>query len=703
MTLELLNTQLTSGTIKPEDAYNMMKKSDITKKINYYKNIGNISSEPLNEIQLQELIQIVNICQTLYNSSVDSPIDDLTYDILQELLISDGIPRLSGNIEINDNNKVSGKFTKLRGTLDKVYYLTTDEKRINKSRKYLDEWLDSISLLYYNKTGKRIDMDKVKIMLQPKFDGVSVTLEIDDKMRWITRGDTRNNLASDVTHIMNVFNDDYENYYHTGIKFECMCSEDDKDIINQFYQHHPYRNSRQIVSAVVNSNEADFKIEYMILVPLRIYRKGDKSEVVNPDLIKKFPTKICTFGDRDEIKEFANHNRYVNYNGKRLRTDGVVMTILDEHIKEVLGRENNINNFEVAYKFTEEYAYSKVKGCEFNTSDFGYICPVVVINDLTMKGNNVNHISLSNKERFDELNLSYGDEVKVLYDIIPYVTLDEKCKRIPNGRKIEFIDRCPMCHEKLNLNVTAVQCKNPNCPSRIIGRILNYCQSLRMQYIGYSTIDLLYSAGFLDDGLISLYKLKKKSYQIKNLDGFGEIKTRKIIREIESKRKLTDAEFFGSLGIEGLHIKTFEGIFKKIPLNDFLNLFKLKNWDLLKANLIMVDKIGPEKADKLINHFKDPKNYSFLKKLMKEVNLKQSYSNIVFKGRIVFTGCRPSQEMKDLLKNYSYETGGWSNNAKCIVIPREGYESSTVSNAINHNIPIITIDELTNKLLNLGG
>ena len=88
---------------------------------------------------------------------------------------------------------------------------------------------------------------------------------------------------------------------------------------------------------------------------------------------------------------------------------------------------------------------------------------------------------------------------------------------------------------------------------------------------------------------------------------------------------------------------------------------------------------------------------------MKEVNLKQSYSNIVFKGRIVFTGCRPSQEMKDLLKNYSYETGGWSNNAKCIVIPREGYESSTVSNAINHNIPIITIDELTNKLLNLGG
>lgn len=702
VTVESILDALTFNRMTTQDAYNEMIKPDKKKKINYYIHFNDIANEPMTDAQLQELNSIVGILQILFNSDVDSPVSDTDYDILQETLINMGIPRLTGSIEINDLTKVAHKYTQLRGTLDKAYYLTPEEKRVNKSRKYLDEWIKSTEALYKSKTGRDIDLNTVKVILTPKFDGTSAILEVDDKMRWITRGDTSANLASDVSHIMNVFNDLYSDEdIGTGIKFEVMVSEESKDRINQLCRTKPYRNSRQVATATLNSNEPDYKVDYLYPVPLRIIHENDDIEEIHPDLISKFPTEVCLLGDRDIIREFANHNRYVNFNGNRLRTDGVVITILDKSIARALGRDNSINNFEVAYKFTEEYAYSHVKNVEFDVSEFGYICPVLVVNDVILKGNTVNHISLSNKERFDELNLSYGDEVKVLYDIIPYVTLDEKCKRIKHGRKIEFIKECPRCHSKLDLNVVQVRCNNPECPSRLIGRIQNYCDNLRIKNIGYSTLKTLYDYGFLEDGIRSLYRLKKHVNDIMNIDGFGKTKTKKIIGEIEAKRRLNDFEFFGSIGIDGMSVKTFKDIFKNIKLAEFMDMIELKNFDLLRARLISIDGIGPAKSNTLTDALKDPKQLKSIKKILKEVTLYETYGGPVYtNGRVTFTGCRPDDKMMQSLRARGYEpSGSWSDKStKFLVVPSDQYESAKVTTARSKNIPVIVKDKLLEVL-----
>ena len=697
MTFEGILDGLTFNSLTPQEAYDMIKSKDKMKSINYYIHFNDISKEPLSTSKLQELNAIVNILQILYNSEVDSPISDSDYDTLQEILIDMGIPRLTGTIEINSDEKVKHKYTMLRGTLDKVYYLDPNEKRVNKSRKSLDEWIKSTESLYERKTGKRIDLNSVKIILTAKYDGMSSTLEIDNKFRWITRGDTTNNLASDVTHILDVFNGLYSNEpIGTGVKFEIMVSEENRDRINELCRAKPYKNSRQIVTATLNLNEPDFKVDYLYPVPLRIIHDGDDVESIHPDMIRDFPTEICTFGDRDKIREFANRNRYVNHNGMRFRTDGVVMTILDKDIQRVLGRENNINNFEVAYKFTEEYAYTKVKNIQFDVSDFGYLCPVLVVNDVILKGNTINHISLSNKERFDELDLCYGDEVKVLYDIIPYVTIDENCRRIKNGRKVEFIRECPRCHEPLDLNTIQVRCKNKNCPSRILGRIQNYCTNLRIQHIGYSTLETLYAVGLLDDGIISLYKLRKHFNEIQGIEGFGKIKTKKIINEIESKRKLNDYDFFGSIGIDGMSTKTFRLIFSNIKLSEFMDMIKLKNFDLLKTRLTAISGIGTAKASELIKFIQDDSQWKEIQKLIKkELSIHESYGETQYNnGRVTFSGCRPTDDIIDILKRYGYDaTYSWSDKStKYLVIPKDGYTSSKVASAINKNVPIIPIN-----------
>lgn len=691
MTLEKILDDLTLGLINQQGAINYLNNKQNKKLINYFIHRDKVTSEPLTQSELSQLNAIVNILQIVDNSS-GSPISDDHYDILQEMLIDGGIPRLAGTIEINDSKKESHTYKHLRGTLDKIYYLGDDEKRTNPSRKYLSEWIKRTERLYEKITGNKIDLMEYKIMVTPKFDGGSAVLEVDSegKCMWLTRGDTKNNRASNVTHILSQFNDLYNDSSDVGIKFEIMMTEENKDYINEVYRDRFYKNSRQVVTSTLNSKDPDFKADYLYPVALRITKVGDDMESIHPDLITKFPSLACSLSDTERIREFANKHKYVEYNKMRFRTDGVVITLVDPELRKILGRDNDINNFEVAYKFTEEIAYTTVRGIEFDTSNFGFICPVLVVEDVVLKGNTINHISLSNKERFDELNLNYGDMVKVSYDIIPYVTLDDKCIR-SNKKRVEFINNCPKCGSELDLGVVQVQCKNKNCPAIIIGRILNYCETLRIQNIGSQTLDALYNNGFLKNGIRSLYKLKKHNLDIEELDGFGRLKTRKIISEVEAKRRLKDYEVFGAIGIEALSTKTFKTIFLEFPYNTFIHLIENREFDTMKNKLLSINGIGNAKADALINHVKYADDRKELFKLLKELSIEETFGKAkLTKGIMVFSGLRPTADEEEMLTSWGWElSNSWTNKAKYLIIPEKEYTSSKVEKAKSLGIPVI--------------
>lgn len=695
MTFQKILNDLTFNNITAKEAYAAISQRDKLKTINYYSHYENITSEPMKEGQLQELRAIVGILQILYDSTTGSPISDSDYDVLQEILVDMGIPRNTSSYEPSDLKKVSHTHTRLRGTLGKVYYLFPDEPRTNKSRKSLDDYLARITSVYEKATGKKIDFNQVQIILQPKFDGCAVNEENNDGKRvWITRGDTATNRATDVTKIMDIFNDVFPIEDGGAVKFEAMMPEGNLEKINEFYKAHPYSDSRQVVISIFTANEPDFKVDYLYPVPLRIIHPGDEIESIHPMMLEKFPTEICTFGDRDVIKRFANEHRYVDVNGVRLRTDGAVLTIIDPEICKVLGRENNINLYEIAYKFTEETATSRVKDVEFYVSEFGYITPVLVVNDVILKGKTINHISLSNKERFDELALCYGDEVRVHYDIIPYATVDSTCRRARNGRRIQFVTKCPCCKEELDLDVVEVQCRNPDCPSRLIGCVLNYCKCLRIKNIGYSTIDALYTVGLLDHGIRSLYKLKKHSHEIQDLDGFGKIRTRKMIGEIESKRRLKDYEFFGAIGIEDMATKTFKAIFQKIRLREFVDMVKLGNFDLMHARLVSVPGVGNKKAECIVRYLKLNEHRKDLMKLLQEVQLEETCGSVgATKGRIVFSGCRPSEDVETELRACGWESSdSWTSSTKYLVVPSDDYTSGKVDKANTRGVPVIALN-----------
>lgn len=667
----------------------------------------------LTEDEIIKLKDIVDMCNSIYNySGNDTGISDETYDILYEKLEMTNSEDANITTPIINNKLKVGyhKYKSLRGTLDKIYYLSEEDGKdvVNKSRRGLPEWVESSQRKIRDITGENINLWEKEVYVFPKWDGVSCIFEFskDGKLeRALTRGFTETNEAQIVTHIFedSVVGPWTGRDHPYGIKTEIMMSEDDLATYNAIYNT-DYKNSRSIVSSIMNSDEKDDRIKYLQIMSLRmseIINDEESLQSLTPGAFNR-PFLRCQLKDVDKIKDFAFANRYVN----GLRCDGAVIYIIDERIQKILGRENNKQKFEVAFKFTEETGYSKVKDVNFTIGLFGRINPVLEIKPIKLKGNTITNISLGSIARFNSLKLAKGDKVKVLYDIIPYCVFDEtdeNCKRSGNT-PFEAPDVCPECGESLKsietsyrdhendaviTEITTLYCDNKECPCRKKGRILNYFNKMHIDGISYATVDTLYEQGYLKS-IQDIYKLKSQRKSLVKIPGFGDQSVSIIIDAIDSNREVTDAQFLGSLGIESVSQKTFEKVLNEIPYDTLIDICingKLKD---AADMLCLINGISDKTANKIIFGLRDAEE--LILDLENELTLIPYKSN-KSSFKVCFTKIRDEN-----MENYIINLGGQvvdslTKDTNLVIIPMKGVESSKVTKAQKYGIPVIPIED----------
>ena len=674
----------------------------------WISNFLNVHSDNhnLSEEEIDKLKEIISMAQSIYNySGNETGISDEIYDILYEKL-DQNLPNTLITTSVIGDKIGYHKFPSLRGTLDKIYYLTEEdgESAVNKSRRGLPEWISTCERKIKQKTGKSINLWNTDVYVFPKWDGVSCIFEFKDGKleRALTRGFTETNEAQIVTHLfkdwaekeLNPDSNFYGKCDEYAIKTEVMMSEDDLEIYNELYKTN-YKNSRSIVSSIMNSDEKDNRTKYLKLMSLResVLENGEESLQSLTAGAFNQPFLRCKLSDTEKIKQFAFANKYVD----GLRCDGAVIYIIDSDIQKILGRENNKQKFEVAFKFTEEIGYSKVKNIKFTMGLFGSVNPVLEIKPIKLKGNTIQNISLGSIARFNELNLAKGDKVKVLYDIIPYCVMDdtdENCKRSDNI-PFEAPEKCPECGERLELkdDGAILYCINKKCPCRKKGRILNYFNKMHIDGISYATVDVLYNEGFLKS-IEDVYKLEKHRKEIEKLDGFGKQSVKLIIDSINQNREIPEQQLLGSIGIEGISTKTFEKILWQISYNELLDLCKD---DEMKAinTLIAVNGIKEKTAVKIIDGIKE--NMSLIHKLENNLTLVPFVSKHGYFS-VCFTKVRDDNIEKYIIDNGGEVTDTVTKKTDLLVVPMMGVKSSKVSKAEKYNIPIITINDALNYI-----
>ena len=595
-----------------EDIVTLLKTKQVKNLVNLLV-ASQMADKPISDAIKEHLRMLIHILQAVYNygDKVESPVSDFDYDRIYEYYNRAGMEMVTTE-ELSAGKIGRHTYTSLPGTLAKIYVLDDSDVAANKSRGSLAAWVKRCEKKIEEETGNGIDLWDEEIFVFPKWDGVSVTFEFDENnnlKRALTRGHVEVNEAKDVTFVFSTLvsriRDESMTGKPYGLKTEVMVREDDKKAFNKKFGT-DYKSTRSIASSIINTETLDGRENLLEIVGLRtsiLDESGnEKLQELASDAFKR-PYLKCKLKDVKAIKEFATSHRSVD----GLNCDGAVIYIIDKEIRQILGRQDHKNLYEIAYKFNESIAYTKITGIRFSVTPYGFVFPTAEFEPVVMKGATVTHASLGSIARFKSLDLAVGDTVKVLYEIIPYLVMDPddpRCKR--SGKSpIKAPKNCPECGEKLE----DMTCINPKCGCRVRGRIVNYLKAMEIKSIGPATVEALYDAGLLRK-ITDLYKLNDKTSQIVQLPGFETTSIAKMLAEIDSHKEVPAAVFMSAIGIQCCGRKTFEKIFSMYKMRELLELAE----DMRIESIAVIPGISKVSAEKILRGVDD--NRKLIHKLL---------------------------------------------------------------------------------------
>jgi len=641
---------------------------------------------------LNEINQLLDHCSNIYyNSGEDSPLTDEEFDAIIKKYrkfrpYKDGSRPKVGKRIVN----VSHNFPKLVGTLNKCNTI-----------KEVKDWFKKLNIPA-NK--------EIIVVVSEKKDGNSVTISYSEENKVkvaLTRGE--DGKGADLTHL---FKNRDPGLFQSkllmkkmggfGIKYEAIVND---QIFNELCtkMERTYANPRSLVAGILSSEDGIKYSDYIVLVPIRI--QFEKQEItrlnelnfidmLNQNSPIKFKYKIINGNIDTVIKKLDKiYQNYIKNKRSILDhpIDGLVIEILDQDIRDKLGRKDSENNFEVALKFPYLVKRSKVRDIEFYYGLSGRITPVVVFDEVIFNGAKCTKASISNYNRFKELSLSIGDDIFVEYrnDVLCYITKD------PNSLKdskhpINFPIKCLKCGHTLSLNKTGVfvRCENVKCPGRIKGRIVNYLKKLEIKGIKDSTIDKL-----VDEKVIrKIQDLYTMDYErIADIPGLGPKSAENIKKAITGKVPY-DYEILGALGIDGFGRKKAKIVCKVMNMDKILNI--CDNRKEFYNKLLTLEGFSDILANRVSRGIrKNRKTIALLIKLAGCQSFSESLKKSGVSYNFVFTGFRNPVLQTKLEEAGHLVKSSVSSKTNFLVAANSQETSAKLTKARELNIPIITIEQ----------
>ncbi|KKQ35055.1 MAG: ligase protein [Candidatus Nomurabacteria bacterium GW2011_GWB1_37_5] len=351
---------------------------------------------------------------------------------------------------------------------------------------------------------------------------------------------------------------------------------------------------------------------------------------------------ICS--DLDEVNKFIGKVSEIRPKYP-YGTDGVVISVDNLDLQNVLGVVGKAPRYMAAYKYPAEKATTIVKEIRINVGRTGVLTPLAVFEPTLVAGSTISKATLHNMDQIERLDIRMGDTVVIQKagDVIPEVVEVLPKMRTGKEKKFKMPEKCPVCGAQVErrtsetkagkrsvleeersdgkgptsrrlLNDLSTQsesvayyCSNPKCPAKNRRGMQHFVNILEIYEVGPKVLDR-----FKDEGLISdaadLFTLKKED--IAGLERFGEKSADNILASIESHKKIPLWRFIYALGILHVGEQTAKdlaeqfGSYKKIKSASFEKFGEIEN-------------IGPVVAKSVYEFFQQKENINFIDKLFK--------------------------------------------------------------------------------------
>lgn len=308
------------------------------------------------------------------------------------------------------------------------------------------------------------------------------------------------------------------------------------------------------------------------------------------------------------IEEYNLKRKELDY-----ETDGIVIKVNEFDLYEEIGYTAKVPKWAIAYKFPAEIVSTRLRDIIFTVGRTGIITPNAVLDPVYIAGTTVSRATLNNENFVISRDIRIGDMVRVRKagEIIPEVVDVDLKYREPNAKPFEMPKNCPECHQPIykKENEAEHYCHNEECGGRILEGIIHYASRVAMDIdgLGKKQIELLYSLGYIKD-IADIYLLKNYQDEIKNIDGFGDLRIKNLLKAIEDSKKNSLDKFIFGLGIRFVGAKTAKTLIKK-----YHNIAELAVADY--DDLVAMKDIGEVVAKSIKEYFANQNHQELIQKL----------------------------------------------------------------------------------------
>lgn len=470
------------------------------------------------------------------------------------------------------------------------------------------------------RVAKRLVDTPYDYVLEPKIDGVAVTLRYEDGVLVLgaTRGDGR--VGDDITANLRTIRsiplrlEDPAPPAVVELRGEVFLPRTGFAALNESRQEQgldPFANPR-------NAAAGSLKLLDPRLVAARpldvvVYGTGALDGIAFPthtallDHIRDWglpaPVRTWSCATLDEVLAGLDALE-AEKAGYPFDTDGGVIKIDQRPLYERLGATAKSPRWATAYKFQPEQAETRVRVITIQVGRTGVLTPVAELEPVLVSGSTVSRATLHNEDEIRRKDIRVGDQVVIekAGEIIPAVVRVVTEARTGDERRFQMPDVCPVCggptvrHE----GEVALRCDNGLCPAQVKNALRHYAArgAMDIDGLGEALIDQV-----VDRGLIAtpadLYTLQRD--QVADLDRMAAKSATNLIAAIEASRTRDFWRVLFALGIPLVGARSAQTLEEHFPDIDALA-------EADSETLEAVPDIGPVVAASIRAFFANPQN-----------------------------------------------------------------------------------------------
>lgn len=550
---------------------------------------------------------------------------------------------------------------------------------------------------------------KVSYVVEPKFDGLSVSLEYRNGIfvRGSTRGD--GSVGEDVTENLRTIKTIPKKLTRAVPFLEVrgevyMSNESFLKLLErqELNEEKPFKNPRNAAagslrqkdSRITAQRELDiyvFNIQQIEGVVLNTHKE---SLDYLTELGFHTPPFYNCYDDMDDVvKEIQRIGK--QRGGFSFPVDGAVIKVNAFHDRELIGSTSKFPKWAEAFKYPPEEKETALLDIEINVGRTGVLTPTGLFEPVLLAGTTVSRATLHNEDFIKEKDIRIGDTVvlRKAGEIIPEVVSVKAHK--PDSKPYQMPEHCPSCGSKVQREPgeAALRCDNTQCPAQLLRHLIHFVSrdAMDMEGLGPAVLEQLV-AHQLVSSPVDLYSLNKEA--LVDLERMGEKSAENLLNAVEKSKGNDFYRFIYALGIRHIGLRAAKLLTQRFPTID----------QILKATpeeIAAIDGFGQIMAESAAYYFSLPETRTLIDSFRtKGVNLesfeKEESKDLRFSGKtFVLTGALPTYTRAEAGKMIEDRGGKVSSSvSKKTSFVLAGEEAgSKLTKAQKLGVPVISEEE----------